>query len=330
MDLDLDVSDANDAADADDERRMREPLAKRARSGITLHTIYESELVVYDKQSRCMLTDGEYELELKERPASSVKCAYSPKKHPTWETIPDMGNASLDKTAFDDFHSKPVLKFRLAWTKERCAPFVDRPLPITVIKKHQPQVLVDAGAALAIKSADANGDNAMVAPDNNNTKRVVSVIGADSLSPAQLAGVDYFFFYSNNTRQQTQVTDDYQCPWCSLNCCALYALLKHLKLCHARFNFTYVPREAPPGQLPRARIDVCINEMFDGSYTGSPNDMVGPSGQPFSRNGPMQQSVVTRILVCRPRRAKPTLNEFLEIDENELNNQRPYISGHNR
>lgn len=49
----------------------------------------------------------------------------------------------------------------------------------------------------------------------------------------------YQFLYNNNSRQQTEACDDLHCPWCSLDCGTLYSLLKHLKLCHSRFNFTY-------------------------------------------------------------------------------------------
>lgn len=278
-------------------------------------------MVVFDKQSRCLLTEGEYELSLKERPLAATK-NYSPKKHPMWDTIPDSGIASLDKSAFEDFQVRPMLKFRLAWTKEKCAALVDRPLPITV-KKHDP-LMNGATSISAITSetsaatADA-ADNAKETSHNNNSSEVALPSGT---------GVDYHFIYNNNTRQQTEACENYHCPWCSLNCITLYALLKHLKLCHSRFNFTYV--ETLTDNDARARIDVCINELFDGSYTGSPNDLVGPSGFAFSRAGPVRRTIVTRILVCRPRRLKPTLAEFLEIDENELNSQRPYITGHNR
>lgn len=50
----------------------------------------------------------------------------------------------------------------------------------------------------------------------------------------------YQFLYNNNSRQQTEAREDLHCPWCSLNCMELYALLKHLKLSHPRFLFTYV------------------------------------------------------------------------------------------
>ena len=55
----------------------------------------------------------------------------------------------------------------------------------------------------------------------------------------------YQFLWNNNkTRQLTEARQDLHCPWCSLNCMELYALLKHLKLSHPRFLFTYVVRDS--------------------------------------------------------------------------------------
>ena len=51
----------------------------------------------------------------------------------------------------------------------------------------------------------------------------------------------------------------------------------------------------------------------------------------------MQRNSITHVLVCKPKRPKQSLTEFLEIEENDLNgpynvdgSQRPFISGHNR
>ncbi|XP_046404195.1 polycomb protein suz12-A isoform X2 [Ischnura elegans] len=109
----------------------------------------------------------------------------------------------------------------------------------------------------------------------------------------------YQFVYNSSNRQQTEACEDLHCPWCSLDCVSLYALLKHLKLCHSRFLFTYVP--IPEG----ARIDVSINEHHDGSYSGGPHDLLSqPPGLAFSRDGPVRRTPVTHILVCRPPRTK--------------------------
>uniref|UniRef100_A0AAR2KTE2 Polycomb protein VEFS-Box domain-containing protein n=1 Tax=Pygocentrus nattereri TaxID=42514 RepID=A0AAR2KTE2_PYGNA len=142
--------------------------------------------------------------------------------------------------------------------------------------------------------------------------------------PRQKLRIFYQFLYNNNTRQQTEARDDLHCPWCTLNCRKLYSLLKHLKLSHSRFIFNYVPH--PKG----ARIDVSINECYDGSYVGNPQDIHSQPGFAFSRNGPVKRTAVTHILVCRPKRTKPSLSEFLESEDGEPEQQRTYVSGHNR
>uniref|UniRef100_A0A8C1T5Q0 Polycomb protein suz12-A n=1 Tax=Cyprinus carpio TaxID=7962 RepID=A0A8C1T5Q0_CYPCA len=144
------------------------------------------------------------------------------------------------------------------------------------------------------------------------------------VEPRQKLRVYYQFLYNNNTRQQTEARDDLHCPWCTLNCRKLYSLLKHLKLSHSRFIFIYVPH--PKG----ARIDVSINECYDGSYVGNPQDIHCQPGFAFSRNGPVKRTPVTHFLVCRPKRSKPSLSEFLELEDGEQEQQRTYISGHNR
>lgn len=78
-------------------------------------------------------------------------------------------------------------------------------------------------------------------------------------------------------------------------------------------------------------MDVAINECYDGSYAGSPHELIAqPSSGSYSRTGPTRRTTVTNILVCRPKRVKPSLSEFLELDENDYESQRPYITGHNR
>uniref|UniRef100_A0A8C7N0A3 SUZ12 polycomb repressive complex 2 subunit n=1 Tax=Oncorhynchus kisutch TaxID=8019 RepID=A0A8C7N0A3_ONCKI len=142
--------------------------------------------------------------------------------------------------------------------------------------------------------------------------------------PSDNLRIFYQFLYNHNTQQQTEARDDLHCPWCTLNCRRLYSLLKHLKLAHSRFIFNYVPH--PKG----ARIDVSINERYDGVHAGNPRDIHSQPGFAFSRNGPVKRSPVTHILVCRPKRLlPPSLCEFLEADGGEGDQQR-IIPGHNR
>ncbi|XP_066993740.2 polycomb protein suz12-B [Anabrus simplex] len=287
---------ANGNGDAD-----TEPAQKRRKSssgplkGQTEEVkLFGSELVVYDKHNRCLLRNGDYELVLQEVTANVRS---SPKKHSSWEAI---GEIKEECGPFEVFSKGPTLKFRLNWTTEPSNGFVDRPTPL------RPYDSLDSSS---------NKENC---PEQTQGTKV-----AKKEEPR--LQIVYQFLYNNNSRQQTEACEDLTCPWCSLDCVSLYALLKHLKLCHSRFTFTYVP--IPQG----ARIDVAINECYDGSYTGSPHDLISqPPGFAFSRNGPVRRTSVSNILVCHPKRPKPSLSEFLELDENEFDGQRPYITGHNR
>ncbi|KAK0089995.1 hypothetical protein PV325_004128 [Microctonus aethiopoides] len=310
-----------------------EPAQKRRKSspGNYKHSgdeevkLYGSELIVYDKHNRCLLTDGDYELGLQE---VQTNLRSSPKKHSSWEMIADISECG----PFDVFSRGPTLKFRLSWTTEPSNGLVDRPtlihsLPNGDNKENRP-------GNTDLDRCITNHNNNITSSNNNAT-----LPNPSPLTPSKMSGtiektdtstsgtqqIVYQFLYNNNSRQQTEACEDLHCPWCSLDCGKLYSLLKHLKLCHSRFTFTYVP--IPQG----ARIDVAINECYDGSYAGSPHELISqPSGVAFSRSGPTRRTSVTNILVCRPKRIKPSLSEFLELDENEFESQRPYITGHNR
>ncbi|XP_067206801.1 polycomb protein suz12-B [Linepithema humile] len=313
---------------------LEEPAQKRRKSSTGSIKMngeemkqYGSELTVYDKHNRCLLTDGEYELGLQEL-QNNIR--FSPKKHSSWETVVDI----KDCEPFEMFRQGPTLKFRLSWTTEPSDDLVDRPMPIPQIPNGDNKENRSANAGIE-RSSTVNHNNNSTNHNNNATLPTPSPLTPSSRMSVSNEKVDanangtqqivYQFLYNNNSRQQTEACEDLHCPWCSLDCGKLYSLLKHLKLCHPRFTFTYVP--IPQG----ARIDVAINECYDGSYAGSPHELISqPSSVPFSRTGPTRRTSVTNILVCRPKRTKPSLSEFLELDENEFESQRPYITGHNR
>ncbi|XP_070158793.1 polycomb protein suz12-B [Polyergus mexicanus] len=316
---------------------LEEPAQKRRKSSTgSIKTAgdevkqYGSELTVYDKHNRCLLTDGEYELGLQE---VQTNLRSSPKKHNSWETVVDI----KDCEPFEMFKQGPTLKFRLSWTMEPSNGLVDRPMPIPSIPSGDNKENRSVNAGFERSSSVNHNNNSSTNNNNNATLPTPSPLTPSSRMSVSNEKVDtnanangtqqivYQFLYNNNSRQQTEACEDLHCPWCSLDCGKLYSLLKHLKLCHSRFTFTYVP--IPQG----ARIDVAINECYDGSYAGSPHELISqPSSAPFSRTGPTRRTSVTNILVCRPKRTKPSLSEFLELDENEFESQRPYITGHNR
>ncbi|XP_078039791.1 polycomb protein Su(z)12 isoform X2 [Augochlora pura] len=316
---------------------LDEPAQKRRKSSTgSIKTggeevkLYGSELIVYDKHNRCLLTDGDYELGLQE---VQTNVRSSPKKHSSWESVPDIKECG----PFEVFSKGPTLKFRLNWTMEPSNGLVDRPAPIHPIPSGDNKENRSGNTGLERSSTNNNNNNTnnnnSNHNNNNNTLPTPSPLNSSRIitsnektdNSAGTQQIVYQFLYNNNSRQQTEACEDLHCPWCSLDCGKLYSLLKHLKLCHSRFTFTYVP--IPQG----ARIDVAINECYDGSYAGSPHELISqPSNVAFSRTGPMRRTSVTNILVCHPKRTKPSLSEFLELDENEYESQRPYITGHNR
>ncbi|XP_048054072.1 polycomb protein suz12-B [Megalobrama amblycephala] len=284
--------------------RKKRSLSHRG-DGETTET-FVAQMTVFDKNRRLQLLDGEYEVSMQQ----IEDCPVS-KKRATWETILD----GKRLPPFETFSQGPTLQFTLRWTGDPSDPStapVAKPLSTrnsdTSTTESRPSTL--RPAPVAVKDSVST---------SIQTRREQS-----PCEPRQKLRIFYQFLYNNNTRQQTEARDDLHCPWCTLNCRKLYSLLKHLKLSHSRFIFNYVPH--PKG----ARIDVSINECYDGSYVGNPQDIHSQPGFAFSRNGPVKRTAVTHILVCRPKRTKPSLSEFLESEDGEPEQQRTYVSGHNR
>lgn len=117
---------------------------------------------------------------------------------------------------FEVFAYGPTLKFKLSWSG---APLARPPRRPTSLPLRAPLTSQNVASTNDVRSPaeEANGNN-----ENRKKQRIF-----------------YQFIYNNNTRQQTEAREDLYCPWCSIDCRRLYSLLKHLKLCHRRFIFTY-------------------------------------------------------------------------------------------
>ncbi|XP_061387997.1 polycomb protein Su(z)12 [Musca vetustissima] len=288
--------------------------------------LYGCEVIVYEKNIGC-IPEGDYDAALQELNSSIIK-SFSPKKR-SWETLPD--NYIPISMKFDVFAQYPTLKFRLTWSANE----LPKEIAAQDMEKYARFSEISNDEEDEEEEQEHNNNNNCLKAGSGKTRSQLSAVAAAAaaaasskkpLAKTEKIQIVYNFLYSNNTRQQTEYTQEVICPWCGLDCMRLYSLLKHLKLCHARFNFTYQPA-AGNG----ARIDVTINDSYDGSYAGSPYDLAGPSGCSFARTcGPVRRTSVTNLLVCRPRRQKTCLDEFLELDEDDLSNQRPYVTGHNR
>uniref|UniRef100_A0A6Q2WZQ1 Polycomb protein VEFS-Box domain-containing protein n=1 Tax=Esox lucius TaxID=8010 RepID=A0A6Q2WZQ1_ESOLU len=289
--------EANENIDVTETPSRKKRSSSHREDGETTET-FVAQMTVFDKNRRLQLLDGEYEVSMQ----GMEDCPVS-KKRATWETILD----GKRLPPFETFSQGPTLQFTLRWTgdaSDKSTAPVAKPLATRN----------SDGEWLHIRSYISTHHISVL------IRKLVSLINWCQLR----VFLPYQFLYNNNTRQQTEARDDLHCPWCTLNCRNLYSLLKHLKLSHSRFIFNYVPH--PKG----AGIDVSINECYDGSYVGNPQDIHSQPGFAFSRNGPVKRTAVTHVLVCRPKRTKPSLSEFLESEDGELEQQRTYVSGHNR
>uniref|UniRef100_A0A6Q2XW26 Uncharacterized protein n=1 Tax=Esox lucius TaxID=8010 RepID=A0A6Q2XW26_ESOLU len=296
-------------------RTQHGPLRKKRssyhREDEDVETMFVAQMTVFDKNRRLQLLDGEYEVSMQQMEDCPVS-----KKRATWETNLD----GKHLPPFETFSQGPTLQFTLRWTGEpsdRSTAPVAKPL---ATRNSDASCVTSDPRPCSLRPPQTVAVKDSISSTDIQTRRQHSLV-----EPRQKLRIFYQFLYNNNTRQQTEARDDLHCPWCTLNCRRLYSLLKHLKLAHSRFIFNYVPH------AKGARIDVSINERYDGSYAGNPQDIHSQPGFAFSRNGPVKRTSVTHVLVCRPKRAPPSLSEFLEADGGgDRDQQRSFASSHNR
>ncbi|KAF0294463.1 Polycomb protein suz12 [Amphibalanus amphitrite] len=307
-------------------RENEEPNNKRRKvsrsSSAASSEPLRAELPVTDRAGRCLLTDGEYDVLLTAEPAGQPTAAASatpgrpgansPRKT-SWESFDDGKPVPVP---LDAFSTAPTLKLRLAWTNQPPQPTVERPRPLQARDTNQPASAVAKRCGRGTVKKEESSSSA-------NSRESWSVDKdrppAGAGSPPTPPLILYQFIYGPAARQQTEARQDLLCPWCCLDCGKLYPLLKHLQLCHARFTFCYTPFARG------ARIDVSLNESYDSSYAGNPLDLTRPPG---ARCGPGRRTPSTSVLVCRPRRQKPSLAEFQQTETEER--MRPFVTGHNR
>ncbi|XP_037933396.1 polycomb protein Su(z)12 isoform X2 [Teleopsis dalmanni] len=271
-----------------------------------------AEIIIIEKNT-VRIPEADYECILQDIKYDNHKL-FSPKKR-VWETLPE--NFKTVQSEITVFKNIPCIKFRLLWASMKLPAIIDQEEFNSIARFTQ---VIENGGNFelgnehkngVLKDSEINHNNNCIKNGNTNATEKIQIV--------------YNFLYSNNTRQQTEYTEAVNCPWCDINCLRLSSLVNHLKYSHARFNF------ACQGVGNGARIDVTINDSYDGSYAGSPHDLAGPSGCSFARTcGPVRRSSVTQLLVYRPRRQKTLMNDILYIDEDDVTNPRAYISGHNR
>uniref|UniRef100_A0A8C6M4W4 SUZ12 polycomb repressive complex 2 subunit b n=1 Tax=Nothobranchius furzeri TaxID=105023 RepID=A0A8C6M4W4_NOTFU len=287
--------EANENIDVTDTPSRRKRNSSHREEEETTDT-YIAQMAVFDKNRRLQLLDGEYEVSMQRIEESPVS-----KKRATWETILD----GKRLPPFEAFSQGPTLQFTLRWTGDAhgksTAP-VAKPLATRNSDSFTPMETRTSHhrAALMMKES--------VRSDIQTRKELVPS------EPRQKLRIFYQVHLPTDEEPVRAGSLDYQ--KLLLDCNDLWCFLTQLH-----------------GGIPHpkgARIDVSINECYDGSYVGNPQDIHSQPGFAFSRNGPVKRTAVTHVLVSRPKRTKPSLSEFLESEDGELEQQRTYVSGHNR
>ena len=270
---------------------------------------YHAELPVFDKLGRNLLLTGHYEV------TALDQHQFRPSPRVCWETIKNDQHieewaeevnkyyfAKEDSNPFATFQKTPKIQLYMEWTPK----IISGNNYIT-----RPQFIND--------QHNNNKEN------NNGTVNVAAVNGQNGHSNEVARSLEvsktfcFQFVVNNSTKQRTEERNDFVCPWCTLNCMRMYSLMKHLKLSHARLLFQYIDEGT------KGRIDVYVNDLYDGSYSGAPHDVLLGL-----QRGPTRRNVVTNIMVFKPRKPTFNMSEFQEADDGELDQQRQYISGHNR
>lgn len=196
--------------------------------------------------------EGEYELFLRNNTSQSKKYRYN---NSCWQDIP------ISFSAF--FKGSPRLKFFLCWGNQdqlNSNQFTTASqLPLNIyankngIKSSTSSIHSSSSSSTSGISSDMTEDvdlsSAIQKPN-----QITNQVEMENIS----SHLVYRFLYGNNLSQQTEACDDFNCPWCYLNCFCLKSLMMHLKLCHDRFKFSVTKNEKENGVL----IDVRINEQY--------------------------------------------------------------------
>eukprot|EP00794_Sanderia_malayensis_P008831 gene8831-9776_t len=301
-----DASETDKDTDVDSTSSLSEPPSKKLRRQPSAESnedasmsefskrVYTAELIVFDKHKNCLLTNGEYELLLRN---------YNMEDSADAEQGKPVENGPRGKLGpFEMFAFGPTIKFKLSWKDK----------PITAFQTRSAALIYNL----------AKQQNKSKKAGQHQLPAVVDVSSSPKQEPRSQAPLRIFyqFIYNNNTRQQTEARDDYYCPWCSINCMRLYSLLKHLKTYHSRFIFMYTSLSKG------ARIDVCINENYEFASSGA----VGSIKPLVGRDIPSRRQQMTEVIVARPFTEREDLQEFAEPDCTDIDGVKPFIKGHDR
>ena len=178
----------------------------------------------------------------------------------------------------------------------------------------------------AVTNGTANGYGCSTAlPKCSNGQEPVSNL----LQRSQRACIDskvvYRFIHNNDELQLLKTNSDFMCPWCSIQCFQIFSLKHHLRYIHNRFNFSIT------FDSKGYKIDVTINESFDGSYCGNPQHDMSNFTSNTRSSHPVQRTPVT-LFNLNLRGKRQSLSTFLENEtiDIDFDLMKQEVFGHNR
>lgn len=254
---------------------------------------YEAHINVFDEQGRCILIEGEYELLLRSNAFETKKYRYNDSH---WQDIP------ISFGAF--FKGSPRLKFFVCWGNQEQLiseqfTTASQHLPLNMyannngIKSSTSSIHSSASSSTSGISSDMTED-VDLSSAIQKTNQITNPVEMENIG----SHLVYRFLYDNNLSQQTEACDNFNCPWCYLNCFCLEALMTHLQLCHDRFKFSVTKNEKENDVL----IDVRINEQYRCSLS-SKVKMDRRRSKGLTHRVPK-----TKVLVARRRSDKMNIN----------------------
>lgn len=246
-------------------------------------SVYCAELVAFDSRQECLLLDGKYEILMQKCSQDSKKDAETCKRYSEslssleWDSMFSKHTVS-ENDGVDDIQSL-TLNFTAKWFTD---PPKSRPRDVINTAFDFVQLRKEYESIISKDLSKTKTDPLSRETSSNDTSSSLSSVES---SLSSLKPIVFNFLYNKNTLQQTELKDNLVCPWCSLDCKYLYSLLKHMSLCHPRFQFTYSPADRGI-----ATVDVRINKTY---YTKE------PSADPVERMGTNSINIKRRPTKCK-------------------------------
>jgi polycomb protein SUZ12 len=318
---------STDTQDLCSVRNGEETNVKRRKCSVEVRK-FRAELLLFAKNHENLLKDGEYHVVLNDCAVRTQSLQQSVqekfKKVIFWEQSIHVPGVAKDLS------QEPCISFFLVWSNDLFDGNGNQSVKAFCWKAAQPLKQIEPLNGDYCPKSDLKLHSFQI--HSNGIQRRDSSIAIELSGPGHpiiarngasnsLTKVIYRFVHNNKFLQQTKAAPDFLCPWCSLFCAHFASLRQHLKFCHNRFAFSFT------ADKESYKIDVAINDNYDGSYSGNPQ--FDRSNGLVHYSGPNQRIPVTHILINLKGGIREKLNELLEetLDSEFI---KPFVYGHNR